>query len=69
MKLEDNLSSFYIFGYLLEFRIEFVGLFFLIFKFWHWKNYKNTKFLPIWEISSPFGEISPKKQSSVNVSS
>jgi len=33
MKLEDNLSSFYIFGYLLEFRIEFVGLFFLIFKF------------------------------------
>jgi hypothetical protein len=25
MKLKDNLSSFYIFGYVLEFRVEFGG--------------------------------------------
>jgi len=27
MKLKDNLSSFYIFGYFLEFRIDFGGFF------------------------------------------
>lgn len=57
MKLKNNLSSFYIFGYLLEFG-GFVSFYF---KIWQWKNYKNTKFLQIWKISSPFGEISPKK--------
>jgi hypothetical protein len=68
MKLKDNLSSFYIFGYLLEFRIEFGGFFFNL-KFWQWKNYENTKYLPILKISSKFGEISPKKHPSSNVSS
>jgi hypothetical protein len=60
MKSKDNLLSFYIFFYLLEFRIEFGGFFFN-FIIWQWKSYKNTIFLPIWEISSKFGELLPKK--------